>query len=161
MEIRRLHPTVDLPLFEQSFEWLVTSPKWRRHVEAVFGTLNREEYLLTRWAETRIDIGVFDGPDYIAKVALHITAKHTYEVSLEARRDANPAVIIDAGCAIRDQLFGLYGAQLAYAWVPRWAKSIQAILTAIGFQDLGISMLRGVCRGRLIEWEQFSIRSSM
>lgn len=155
--IRRLDPTADQAFYRWSFAWLASSPAWRQHTEAVFGTLNQAEYLQTASNERRLDIGVMDGPLFVAKVALHLVAKHTYEVSLEADRNASPAAIINAGVLIRDQLFGEYGARCVFAWVPRWAKGVQRILLAIGFRNSHVTMLRGTCRGRVIEWLRFSI----
>lgn len=155
--IKRLNYTTDQALYRWAFSWLEDSPDWRRHTEAVFGTLDRSEYLQAARNDHRIDIGVVDGPLFIAKVALHLIAKHTYEVSLEAARGANTATIITAGMLIRDQLFGQYGARCVFAWVPRWAKGVQQVLLAIGFHDTYVSMLKGTCRNRVIEWLRFSI----
>lgn len=157
LEIRRLDPAYDKHRFEASYFWLENSPVWRQHTEAVFGTLNYGEYMAVRWAENRIDIGIFVDGGYCAKVTLHLIAKNTYEVSLESMRATSPEAIVLAGLSIRDQLFGVYGAQVAIAWVPRWAKGVQAILRAVGFNCDGVTMLRGECRGRTIEWERFSI----
>ena len=157
--IRRLHPAYDRQLFEHSFSWLRNSPTGRRQTEDVFGTLDREEYLAAATDERRIDIGVFADKYFFAKVTLHLTARRTYEVSLEADRNAPVEGIVLAGQLIRAQLFGLYGAQLVFAWVPRWAKGVQAILTTIGFQPTGVTMLHGTSRGRLIEWVQFTLRA--
>lgn len=158
LEIRRLDPAYDKWRYEASYFWLENSPVWRQHTEAVFGTLDYDEYMAARWGEKRIDIGIFADNAYIAKVVLHLVAKNTYEVSLESMRTAPIDAVITAGLSIRDQLFGQYGAQVAFAWVPRWAKSVQAILCAIGFSSDGVTMLRGTCRGRVIEWQRFSIR---
>lgn len=160
LEIRRLDPATDTALFEQSFGWLAGSPSWRQYTESVFGTLDHTEYMAARLDERRIDIGIFADDVFIAKVALHLVAKSTYEVSLEAMRTADPAIIAQAGQLIRDQLFDVYGAQSVFAWVPRWAKSVQSILTAIGFENSGVIMLRGTCRGRLIEWLRFSLKAT-
>lgn len=160
LDIRRLDPTNDQWLFRASYNWLVNSPTWRRHAEEVFGTLDAGEYMAASLDERRIDIGVWANDTYTAKVALHLTAKHTYEVSLEAARWTDPTTIIQAGQAIRDQLFGNYSAQLVYAWVPRWARGAKAILTSIGFLPDNVIMARGTARGRLIEWDRYSLRRS-
>lgn len=158
--IRRLDPVADQALYRWAFNWLAESPIWRQYTEEVFGTLDLAEYMAARLDERRIDIGVVDGPLFIAKVALHLTARHTYEVSLEAARTANPVAIVTAGQLIRDQLFGEYGAQSVFAWVPRWARGVQSILKAIGFHDNHVTMMRGTCRGKVIEWLSFSIEAS-
>lgn len=157
LSIRRLDPTADYRLFEWAFGWLHESPTWRQHSEAVFGTLDFDEYLAAAQDEKRIDIGIFDEDYFAAKVVLHLVAKNTYEVSLESNRATLHSLIAAAGLSIRDQLFGQYGAEAVFAWVPRWAKGVQAILRAIGFSPDHVSMLRGTCRGRTIEWLRFSI----
>jgi hypothetical protein len=158
LNIRRLDPVTDRAVHLWAWRWLLDSPSWRRHAEAVFGTLDREEYLAALTDERRLDIGIWDGPLFIAKVVLHLTAKHTYEVSLEADRRANPATIITAGRLIHGQLFGNYGAECVYAWMPRWARGVQTILTAIGFSADHVTMARGTARRRLIEWDRYSLR---
>ena len=166
--IRRLDPTTDQAFYRWAFSWLADSPLWRQHTEAVFGTLDQAEYLqaarsdrsrrpVEPGSDRRLDIGVMDGPVFVAKVALHLTAKHTYEVSLEAARGVNPAAIITAGLLIRDRLFGEYHARSVFAWVPRWASGVRRVLAAIGFHNSCVSMLRGTCRGRTIEWLRFSL----
>lgn len=156
-EIRRLHPADDHRLFMCSYHWITDSPVWRQHTEAVFGTLDFDQYMSAAWEESRIDIGIWSDGAYNAKVALHLVAKNTYEVSLESDRSTSSDAIIAAGLSIRDQLFGQYGAESVFAWVPRWARGVQAILLAIGFRADGVTMLRGQCRGRTIEWLRFSI----
>lgn len=157
LEIRRLDPTNDQWLLQASYSWLNNSPTWRQHAEAVFGTLDRAEYMAAHHNERRIDIGVFAGKYYLAKITFHLVAKNIYEVSLESDRSTPPDAIILAGLSIRAQLFGQYGATAVFAWVPRWARGVQAILYAIGFRADGVIMLKGQCRGRTIEWERFSI----
>lgn len=160
LAINRLDPINDARMFAESFAWLKDSPTWRQHTEDVFGTLNAAAYMDARLDERRLDIAVFSGQDYVAKVTLHLTAKNTYEVSLEARRRANPAIIVEAGRLIRDQLFGLYNAELVYAWVPRWARGVKQILESVGFGPDHVIMARGTARGRLIEWERYSLRKA-
>lgn len=159
LKIRRLDPVADLELFERCYSWLLDSPRWRLETEGVFGTLDRDEYLAAAHNPGRVDIGIFDG-ELVAKVALHLTAKNTYEVSLEADRCANTQLIIQAGCLVRDQLFGRYGAELAYVWIPTRHSSVQRIIKAIGFQADNVTMLHGEYRGRLIEWLLFSLKAS-
>ena len=158
LAIRRIDPMQDGPLIEHSFSWLLNSPVWRQQTEDVFGTLDYQDYIVAHNNERRIDIAVFEGKYHRAVVTLHLVAKNTYEVSLQADRKARPDVIIAAGCLIRDQLFGLYQAQLVYAWVPRWAKGVKAILTAVGFLPDCVTMARGTARRRLIEWDRYSLR---
>lgn len=158
LEIGRLEPHLDRGLFWTSYHWLKSSPPWRQDTEAVFGTLDREEYMKARWADNRIDIGVFDDGAYIAKVALHLVAKNIYEVSLEAMRTADPAVIIEAGRLIRDQLFGWYGAEQAAMWILARHAGMKAIARAIGFVFTGVTMLRRTPAGRVMEWQLFTLR---
>lgn len=160
LAIRRLDPIADQAIYRWSYNWLVDSPRWRQQAESVFGTMELNEYLYSRLVDTRLDIGIFTDGIFVAKIALHLTAKHTYEVSLEAARGTDSAVIIAAGLAIRDQLFGEYGAECVYAWVPRWAKGVVAILTSIGFTDDCVTMARGTARGRLVEWKRYSLRKA-
>lgn len=160
LAIRRIDPERDSLLIEHSFSWLLNSPTWRQQTEDVFGTLNYQDYVVAHNDERRIDIAVFEGKYHRAMVTLHLVAKNTYEVSLQADRTARANIIVAAGCLIRDQLFGIYSAQLVYAWVPRWARGVKAILTSIGFLPDNVIMARGTARGRLIEWDRYSLRRS-
>lgn len=159
LEIHRIDPARDYELFEESYRWLKTSPRWRRDTEAVFGTLDYGEYLAASHRPGRVDIGVFDG-NLVAKVALHLVAKNTYEVSLESMRTANSAVIVEAGRLIRDQLFGWYSAELAVMWILTRHTGMQRIANAIGFQPTGVSMLRRTPAGRVMEWQLFSLEAN-
>lgn len=156
--IRRLDSNIDEPLFRTMFTWLEQSPSWRRETEAVFGTLDLTEYLAATHWDRRIDVGVFVGSTLIACVTMTLTAKDTYEVHFEASRQADPAVVVAAGRVIRDQMFA-YGTQLAYTYTPRWNRTVLAINNALGFRPSGVIMLRGTCRGRLIEWLQYQVKN--
>lgn len=154
--IRRLDPIADEPLFHIAFGWLEDSPSWRQETEAVFGTLDREQYLVNTIDDHRIDIGVFHGPEFIADVILTLRGKHTYEVHFEAAPDADPDAVITAGQWIRDQMLN-YGAQMFYTWTPKWNRSVLRINKALGFKPSTVTMLRGLCRGKLVEWVQYSL----
>lgn len=158
LTIRRLDPAQDEFLIEHAFSWLLNSPIWRQNTEEVFGTLNYQDYLAAHHDSGRVGIAVFEGKYHRATVTLHLTAKHTYEVSLEADRATSLGVLMEAGRLIRDQLFGLYNAELVYAWVPMHAVGVRAVLTSIGFTTDRVTMLRGVTHSRLIEWELYSLR---
>lgn len=160
LEIRRLDPTEDELLFKLAYRWLYHSPHWRRDTEEVFGTTNFTEYMAATHDSHRIDIGVFEDDQLTAIVIFTLRAKDTYEVHLEAPRSADPATIVEAGCHIRDQIFGWYNARLVYAWVPRLNTSVIAILQAIAFQPTHVSMLRTTPRGRVTEWVQLSIEAN-
>jgi hypothetical protein len=156
--IRRLNPITDESLFHIAFGWLEDSPSWRRETEAVFATLDREQYLQATLDPARIDIGVFNGPEFIANVILTLRGMDIYEVHFEAAPDADPKTIIAAGCQIRDLMFGQYGMQMAYTWTPKWNRGVLAINKALGFEPSGVMMIHGTARGRLIDWVQYSIR---
>lgn len=157
VSIRRLDPTADEALFHLAFGWLEDSPSWRRETEAVFGTLNREEYLQATLAPHRIDIGVFRGPEFIALVTLTMNAVNIYEVHFEAAPDADPKLIIQVGQSIRDQMWE-YDARLFYTFTPHWNRGVLAINKALGFKPTGVIMAKGTCRGRLIDWLQYELR---
>lgn len=156
--IRRLDPTDDEPLFHIAFGWLEDSPSWRRETEAIFGTLDRVQYLANTHDTHRIDIGVFDGPEFVADVILTLRAKGVYEVHFEAAPHADPTMVIEAGCAIRDQMFGEYDMRTAYTWTPKWNRGVLRINKALGFKPTGVKMLRGTARKRLVDWVQFELR---
>jgi hypothetical protein len=158
LELRRLDPIADLALYETAYRWLMDSPSWRRQTEAIFGTLDHDEYMTATHSEGRCDVGIFRDGELTAIVILTITAKHTYEVHFESEGNVDPELIIAAGHMIRSQLFGEYGAQLAYTWTPSWNRTVLAIDKAIGFVDDGVRMLHGTCRGRLVEWIRLSLR---
>lgn len=154
--LRRLNAEKDLDLFHQSWGWLEESPDWRKETEAVFGAVDQDSYFAALSNPERIDIGVFDGA-FIALVTLTLRAPSIYEVHLEAGPAASSQSIIFAGWQIRERMFD-YGMQRAYTWTPHWNRPVLAINKAIGFQPDNVSMLRGTCRGRLIEWVRFSLR---
>lgn len=159
-DIRRIDPDADYVLYEQMYEWTESAPKWLRESTAAFGTLSRSDYIEgARW-DRRIDIGIFDDGKLIACVTLILILHRIYEVHLEASRDADPALIIAAGCDIRDQLFGQYGAYEAFMWTPVWNRTVRRINKALGFEADNVSMFRGVSHGKLIEWRRYSIRST-
>lgn len=156
-DICTLDPDEDGELFDEAFSWLATSPPWRRATEAVFGTLDLDEYLAAAHSPGRVDIGVFDGGELVALVTFTIRAKGVYEVHLEAKPGASAELVTTAGCLIRDQIFGKYGAQMVFAWVPKCNRPVRAVLKAIGFSASHVTMRHGIYRDRVIEWEQLSI----
>lgn len=158
LALHRLDPAKDALLIEYAFSWLLNSPTWRQHTEEVFGTLNYQDYVAAHNDERRIDIAVFEGKYHRATITLHLVARNTYEVSLQADRRTSVEVISAAGQAIAAQLFGLYAAEAVYAWIPRWAKGVARMAQAIGFTSDYVTMARGTARGRLVEWERFSLR---
>lgn len=158
--IRRLNPITDTPLFAETYRWLMEGPEWRRETEAVFGTLNRSEFLAGPSMPGRCDIGIFDNKKFIANVILTICGRGVFEVHFEACREADPVVIVDAGQDIRDILFGRYGAERVITWTPKWNRTVLSINRAIGFRPNNVSMLYGKYRSRPIEWVQYSLRKS-
>lgn len=160
LEIRRLDPVADGHLYDLSYSWLMSSPSWRQQTEAVFGTLDYTEYMNAVHDPGRCDVGIFVEGVLTAIITLTIRAKGVYEVHLEAAPHTPPEAIMEAGLAIKAQMFGVYGAQLAYTWTPSWNRAVLAIDKAIGFEDTGVRMLHGTCRGRLIEWVELSVRAN-
>jgi hypothetical protein len=159
-DIRRLDPITDSALFEAAYNWLVDSPQWRKDTEAVFGTLDREEYLAATHAPHRIDIGVFEDGELTALVTLTLVGHSTYEVHFEASRGASAKTVVAAGWEIRDQMFR-YGMQCAYTWTPHWNRRVLAINKAIGFQPDNVSMWRGSIGDRTIEWVRYSLTNPL
>lgn len=154
--IHRLDPTTDTALFEQSYQWLMDGPQWRRETEAVFSSLNHTEWMAATNASDRIDIGVFLDGRFVADVILTVRGRDIYEVHFDAQRGVSLYVVIEAGKTIRDQMFQ-YGMQWAYTWTPHWNRAVLAVNKAIGFRPSNVSMFRGSARGRLIEWVRWEI----
>lgn len=150
--LRRLDPATDSALFAETYRWLMEGPEWRRETEEVFGTLNEAEFLRGPFAPGRCDIGIWDDTKFIANVVLTLRAQNVYEVHFDARRGANSKVVIAAGLDIRNRMFGVYGAQYAYTWTPHWNRGVLQINKALEFLPDNVTMLRGTCRGRVIEW---------
>lgn len=159
LEIRRLDPTADHVLFEQSYQWLIDGPQWRRECEAVFGTLDRTKWLAQTYTQGRFDIGIFIDQHFAASVGLIVRGTSIYEVHFDAERGTPLEAVIDAGISIRDQMFD-YGMQWCYTWIPHWNRPVLAVNKAIGFHPDNVSMLHGTCRGRLIEWVRYSLRNT-
>lgn len=155
--IRRLHLPADFSLYHTMYTWLVESPSWRQETEAIFGTLDWEAYMAAAQSPGRCDIGIFEDSQLIATVILTLTAKDTYEVHFEASPTARWETVVVAGERIRDMVFEIYGARLVYTWTPRWNRGVMAINKAIGFAPDYVTMFKGTCRGRLVEWARYSI----
>lgn len=159
LSIRRLDPITDQLLFEQSYSWLMDGPEWRRESETVFGTLDHTEWLAQTHSPGRIDIGIFMDGVFTADTILTIRGHNIYEVHFDAKRGTPLEVVTEAGISIRDQMFA-YGMEWCYTWTPHWNRAVLAINKAIGFRPDNVSMLHGTCRGRLIEWVRYSLRST-
>lgn len=156
--IRRLHPRTDHQLFEQMYGWLLSAPHWRRDTEAVFGTLDREEYLLAAYSPNRIDIGVFDHGELCADIILTLQGSGIYEAHLEARRGAPLDLLAVCISQVRDQMFAEYGAQMFFTWQPVRNRTVIAMQKSVGFHADHVNMLRGVSHGKAIEWTRLSLR---
>jgi hypothetical protein len=160
LEIRRLNPVTDRLLYDTAFDWLDQSPDWRKDMEAVFAAATYDRYIAAIYDAGRVDVGVFVDRQLTAIVIFTIRSKFTYEVHLEADPKANAVEVTKAGCLIRDQIFNIHNARLVYAWVPSFNRPVKRILEAIGFRADHVTMLHGTCRGKLIEWVQFSMRAN-
>lgn len=158
--IRRLDPNTDEQLFEQMYDWLVGGPVWLRQCEAAWGPTDHDNYLAATHGEHRVDIGIFVADTLQACVTLTCATPNIYEVHLGARQGTNLRLIVQAGWAIRDQLFGEYGAEEVFLWTPRWNRPVRNAIKAIGFTPTNVTMWRGTYRGRLIEWVGYSIARS-
>lgn len=158
MNLRRLDPIADEPLLHIAFGWLEDAPRWRQESEAIFGTLDREQYLQNAVSPYRVDVGVFDGPEFVADIILYLRAKGVYEAHLEAKPDAIPELVADAARMVAAQLFTNYGAVLIYTWVPHFNRPVHKLNKAIGFGCDNVNMLRGTVRGRLVDWQRYSMR---
>lgn len=157
LDLRRLDPIADEPLFHIAFGWLEDSPRWRQEAEAVFGTLDREQYLAAATDSHRLDVGVFDGPEFIANIVLVLRAKGVYEAHLEAAPTAPATLVVQAAQMVANQLFVDYGAAAIYCWVPKCNRSVAKLNKAIGFQPDGVIMARGTVRGKLVDWHRYSM----
>lgn len=157
LTIRRLDPTNDEALYHIAFGWLEDAPKWRRETEAVFGTLDREQYLDNRLVPNRVDVGVFTGPEFVALITLMLIDVGIYEAHFESTPDCPRDVIVRAAQMVAHQMFTDYGMQAVYTWVPRYNRPVAAINKAIGFRRDGVNMLHGTCKGKLIDWVRYSL----
>lgn len=158
--IRRLNPITDDSLFMQVYGWLEDSPRWRQESEGVWGSTAPDEWLAATHDPTRIDIGVWDAGELVGDIVLVLRAVGVYEAHLHARRGTKAEVIVEAVETAAAQLFGEYGAESVFAWVPTFNRAMRRIIKAIGFRADGITMWRGTCRGRLVEWTKFTMEAA-
>lgn len=159
-DIRRLDPITDEALYHIAFGWLEDAPNWRQETEAVFGTMDREQYLANTLDTHRVDIGVFDGPEFVAVIVLVLRAKNVYEGHFESKPDIDRITVVHAAQMVAHQMFANYGAQAIYCWTPTFNRPVIAINKAIGFHADRVNMLRGTVRGRLVDWQRWSMRNS-
>jgi RimJ/RimL family protein N-acetyltransferase len=81
-----------------------------------------------------------------------------YEVHFEMRRGAARAdELVPLIAEIRDRMFAC-GMRMCMAWTFKRNKPIQTMLKGIGFRHSGLRMRLGQSRGRVLEWEQMTIR---
>lgn len=153
--LRRISPLSDRQLFVAAYNWLATSPQWRRDSEAAFGVTDLPSYLKAAGEPARVCTGVL-APDLCALISMTVTGRNAVEVHLEAKRGTDAEVVVAAGCEVRDQLFR-YGIDYGYTWIPRWNRRVCNINKAIGFRPDNVSMWRGSTGERTIEWLRYSI----
>ena len=156
MEIRRLNPVDDVALFEAAYQWLADSPEWRKQTVSVFSTLDRVEYLANTHDPGRVDVGVWDGDEFIAIVSTLLRAKDCYETNFEAKRGANIEVIKQACWQIKNTFFEKYGAKLSYTMTPRVNRAIIAMDKELGYVDNKVRLWKGAINGRPCEWVQLT-----
>lgn len=152
MTLRRLDPVADEALFVQTHEWLDKAPRWRLESEEPW---QREDWLAAAYDPTRIDVGVFDNDVLVADIRLDLRAVGLYEVHLEAAATTKAALVVEAGREVARWMFGNYGAQQVFAWIPRFNRPAATIIKAIGFNATGLMMWRGISHGKLIEWRHW------
>lgn len=157
LSIKRLDPAADEPLYHIAFGWLEDAPRWRKEAEGVFGTLDREAYLTAATDPARMDVGVFDGPEFVALIALVLRARGVLEVYLEARPRISPTLLVQAAQSVAHQLFTSLGIQVIYSWVPACNRAVHKLNKAIGFQTDHVTMLRGTVRGKPLDWQRYSL----
>lgn len=156
MELRRLDPIADEPLYRQSYGWLEQAPQWRQTTEKIFGADTYDGYLYNANQAHRLDVGVFNENDLIAVVGVTLRLKHTYEIGLEAARFTPAELIVTAGCMIRDQL-KTYGMRGAFMWVVKQNRVMRQIVQLIDFKPNGATMLMGQYRNRPVEWLMYTL----
>lgn len=153
--IRRLDPVADSAHLTTAWGWLQDSPAWYRQSASIFGSDSLDTYLYNARQERRIDVGVFEKGELAAIIGLTLRSKHCYEVQLDAAHSAPIELLVTAGSEVRDYMLS-YGMQQAFAWLPRWNRSVKRILGEIGFTSDYLMMFRGKLRGRPIEWQRYS-----
>lgn len=123
IELKLLDPAIDLPLFEEAYNWRKT----KKHVQpdrAPFETFVAGD-------PRQIVVGVFNG-QFLAAFLLYEWKEGYFEAHFTSRRGTPRESLIEGGKMIRDA-FLHNGAQELCAWVTRRNTALKRYLEALGF----------------------------
>lgn len=148
MNIRALHPSEE-SLFREAYSWTAEAPEWFRQMDKVFPE-SFGDYHLRAFDAGEINYGIFDG-GLVGLLTINDCGHGVFNVHVSAKRGASIDAMFEATSMLRDHLFEI-GAQVLHGWVARFNRGVIRLGEYAGFRKDGIRMLKGTCRGRVIEW---------
>jgi len=154
--IRRLDPIQDRNHFVDAHLWVVNSPRWFKESDRVFGPPTFEDFIESAKEESRATFGVFDG-ELIALVMFILRAKGRMEVDFMARPRCNAGTVVTHCLALRDRAFEDLGTQELFVWVAKKNLPTRRLCGTLGFREDGLRLIKGMYRGRVIEWRRMNM----
>lgn len=152
--IRRLDPDKDESLLREAFSWDQGKPSWYRQMDRVFGPDNVEDFLKLINDPLNAFIGIFN-PQLVGLIVVALASKDRYAAHLWAKRGTGLPVLVEAGCQVLNDMFGL-GMVEGFVYVAEKNRTVRRLCEAIGFSEDGIVMYRGTYRGKIIKWIRLS-----
>lgn len=82
------------------------------------------------------------------------TQDNTANIHFSLKRGVKPESLISELEKIRTDIFKEF--PIITGWVNKRNRGLKAICRALGLEHYGVTMIRGECRGKVIEWEAFT-----
>ena len=158
LTVRRLYPDEDRELLAIAHGWDTepSRPRWYREMDATYGAGDFDAYIAGARGVGRIDVGMFDDGELRAVFVFSEQEPHVVEVHLMVKRGTLVDDLVFVANQLKPQLFEL-GVREIVAYPARKNYAIRQLCRNIGFVEDGCVMIKGVYRGRVIEWLRHSL----
>jgi hypothetical protein len=153
--IRRLNPDTDRGLLVDAYAWEAFAPRWFKDADKVFGPPTLVDFIKGTEQDDRATFGIFD--DEIAGLIILTLRDSAVEADLMARPGVSLEIIAAGASSLRDAVFSDLPVTAIYCWLARKNYPTRKLCAIIGFCDSGLRLLKGVYRGRVIEWYRLEI----
>lgn len=152
IRIRALSPKFDLPLYSKAWKWSKNKPDWFVESMATWN-MTKEEFFVKIRDESQVDFGVFN-PTLTAVITSNEVAPGIIEAHIECAENTSLETATIGCRMVMDHCFEK-GLKLVIVWVQSFNRPILKMYESLGFQPTGLRLLRGSCKGRVVEWRQF------
>ena len=153
VRLRVLHPVYDLKLFRQAWKWMESKPDWFKESMATW-KMTEKEYFQNIHRPSQVDLGVFHHSKFVGLITFDEISPRVVEAHLDCEENTDSQIIVKAIQLATQHAFDS-GVLIGVVWVQSFNRPILKIYEQVGFYPTNISIFRGKCKKRVVEWKQF------